>query len=191
VLAIDPYFERTILIRNKLDKYYRDLTTENVNAWVNGSGDLPDYLVCFALTLPWWQDGQPAPKTFARMRDDFNSEDLREMQLRSLNPKYISTIGFKNFTMFMEKKVEPSFMKAIGLVLAHMRRLCETIEARVGERKCSLAQCGGGVSDLCEPSKARNLRKNRDAQQTVAGCKAFSLMTVLDLAQSHAQSFVE
>merc|ERR1719350_2438560 len=32
---IDPNFARTVLIRNKLDKYYADLTNENVNDWVN------------------------------------------------------------------------------------------------------------------------------------------------------------
>ncbi len=31
---VDPSFERTILIRNKLDKYYKDLTTQNINDWL-------------------------------------------------------------------------------------------------------------------------------------------------------------
>merc|ERR1712032_1191802 len=47
---IDRDFKRTILIRNKLDKYYNDLTTENVNNWVEGFGDIPDHLVRFAFT---------------------------------------------------------------------------------------------------------------------------------------------
>jgi GTP-binding protein EngB required for normal cell division len=41
---IDPTFERTVLIRNKLDKYYNDLTQDNVNKWVDGFGDLPEGL---------------------------------------------------------------------------------------------------------------------------------------------------
>ena len=29
-----------------------------MNQWVDGFGDLPDNLVRFALTLPWWQVGK-------------------------------------------------------------------------------------------------------------------------------------
>jgi GTP-binding protein EngB required for normal cell division len=47
---LDPDFKRTILVRNKLDKYYRDLTNANVNDWLNGFGDLPDHLLKFTLT---------------------------------------------------------------------------------------------------------------------------------------------
>merc|ERR1712216_297879 len=42
---IDPKFERTVLIRNKFDKYYSDLTPDNVNKWVDGFGDLPENLI--------------------------------------------------------------------------------------------------------------------------------------------------
>jgi GTP-binding protein EngB required for normal cell division len=41
---LDPQFNRTILIRNKLDKYYKDLSDENINEWIRGYGDLPDNL---------------------------------------------------------------------------------------------------------------------------------------------------
>merc|ERR1712187_229188 len=83
---VDQKFERTILIRNKLDKYYGDLTEENVNAWVDGFGDLPDTLVRFALTLPWWKDGQPPPKAVPEVREDMNNEDLRMLTQKSLSP---------------------------------------------------------------------------------------------------------
>ena len=48
----DPHFKRTVLVRNKLDKYYNDLTRDNVNDWLQGFGDLPANLKHFALTLP-------------------------------------------------------------------------------------------------------------------------------------------
>lgn len=32
-----------------------EIRKDNVNQWVDGFGDLPENLVRFALTLPWWQ----------------------------------------------------------------------------------------------------------------------------------------
>merc|ERR1719409_2025834 len=52
---VDPSFDRTVLIRNKLDKYYRDLTPQNINDWLSGFGDLPKTLKTFAVTLPHWE----------------------------------------------------------------------------------------------------------------------------------------
>merc|ERR1712130_1025091 len=45
--AIDPAYERTILVMNKLDKYYNDLSSRNVNQWISGYGALPDSLLRF------------------------------------------------------------------------------------------------------------------------------------------------
>eukprot|EP00406_Dinophysis_acuminata_P050518 CAMPEP_0179301376 /NCGR_PEP_ID=MMETSP0797-20121207/47521_1 /TAXON_ID=47934 /ORGANISM="Dinophysis acuminata, Strain DAEP01" /LENGTH=728 /DNA_ID=CAMNT_0021010881 /DNA_START=78 /DNA_END=2264 /DNA_ORIENTATION=+ len=125
---IDPKFERTILIRNKLDKYYSDLTPDNVTKWVDGFGDLPQNLVRFSLTLPWWQDGSVAPKPFAELREEMNAEDLRQMQSRGLSAKYLQTIGFKNFVGFMEKRIEQIFVDSIGPVLSNLKGLKTTFE---------------------------------------------------------------
>jgi hypothetical protein len=38
---VDPSFKRTILVRNKLDKYYSDLTPTTTKDWLSGFGDLP------------------------------------------------------------------------------------------------------------------------------------------------------
>jgi len=120
---IDRDFKRTILIRNKLDKYYTDLTSDNVNQWVDGYGDLPDTLIRFALTLPWWKDGSPPPKDFVELRDDMNSEDIRAMQATGLNGKYMQTIGFKSFVTFMEKKIEQLFVESVQPVLDSLKEL--------------------------------------------------------------------
>lgn len=120
---IDPKFQRTILIRNKLDKYYSDLVSGNVDQWVDGYGDLPDTLVRFALTLPWWKDGTTAPKPLVELRDDFNAEDLKQMQQRGLSARYMQTIGFMNFAVFMEKKIEHMFADAITPVLDNLKDL--------------------------------------------------------------------
>ena len=39
----------------RLQRKIRPLRKDNVNQWVDGFGDLPENLVRFALTLPWWQ----------------------------------------------------------------------------------------------------------------------------------------
>lgn len=120
---IDPKFERTILIRNKLDKYYSDLTPENVNQWVDGFGDLPETLVRFALTLPWWQDGSMIPKPFVELRDEMTAQDLKTLQSKGIKERYLQTIGFKNFATFMEKKIEHLFADAINPVLDKLKDL--------------------------------------------------------------------
>eukprot|EP00933_Yihiella_yeosuensis_P023840 TRINITY_DN18529_c0_g1_i1.p1 TRINITY_DN18529_c0_g1~~TRINITY_DN18529_c0_g1_i1.p1 ORF type:complete len:728 (-),score=145.51 TRINITY_DN18529_c0_g1_i1:165-2348(-) len=122
---IDPQFKRTILIRNKLDKYYSDLTPENVNNWVDGCGDLPNTLVRFAMTLPWWQDGQPAPKSLVELREEMNQRDRKEMEARQLSSRYIQTIGFSSFALYMEKKIEHMFADAITPVLDNLKLLKE------------------------------------------------------------------
>jgi len=120
---IDPKFQRTILVRTKLDKYFSDLTPENVNKWVDGFGDLPDTLIRFALTLPWWKDGETCPKPFTELRDEFNQIDVKQMQEKQLRPQYMETIGFKSFAQFMEKKIEHMFADAITPVLDNLKDL--------------------------------------------------------------------
>jgi len=127
---LDPRFQRTILIRNKLDKYYKDLTQDNVNKWVNGYGDLPEDLPRFALTLPFWHDGATGPpKPFREMINDKDAEDKAEMQRRGLSEKYLKTIGFSNFAAFMERKIEHMFGEAIGPVLSNLRELKESADS--------------------------------------------------------------
>eukprot|EP00930_Biecheleria_cincta_P067885 TRINITY_DN5482_c3_g1_i1.p1 TRINITY_DN5482_c3_g1~~TRINITY_DN5482_c3_g1_i1.p1 ORF type:complete len:770 (-),score=147.88 TRINITY_DN5482_c3_g1_i1:177-2357(-) len=120
---IDPKLQRTILVRTKLDKYYSDLTSDNVNQWVDGFGDLPETLVRFALTLPWWKDGDKPPKSFVELRDDFNNQDTRQMTEKNLKPQYRDTIGFRSFAVFMEKKIEYMFADAINPVLDNLKSL--------------------------------------------------------------------
>lgn len=121
--AIDPRFERTVLIRNKLDKYFQDLSSDNINKWVDGYGDLPENLMRFALTLPWWRDGEGPSKKFSDMRDDMHDTDVQTMGQRGLSPRYAATIGFKHFAAYMEKKIEQLFAEAIGPVLCSLQTL--------------------------------------------------------------------
>ncbi|CAE7625013.1 DRP5A, partial [Symbiodinium pilosum] len=103
---------------------------DNVNQWVDGFGDLPDNLVRFALTLPWWQalwvlqDGEVCPaESFVKLREEFNQKDVKEMRDRSLKQSYMETIGFQSFASFMEKKIEHMFADAINPVLDKLRDL--------------------------------------------------------------------
>ncbi|KAF4684657.1 hypothetical protein FOZ60_007425 [Perkinsus olseni] len=120
---LDPGFQRTILIRNKLDKYYRDLTAQNINDWLNGFGDLPDNLSKFCMTLPHWKDGEECPKPFAELREDMNKQDLAELRSKGASEKFTSTIGFDNFTKYMERRIEVMFAQAIGPVLKKLKDL--------------------------------------------------------------------
>jgi len=90
---------------------------------VDGFGDLPEHLVRFALTLPYWKEGSAPPKPFRELGEDMNAEDLRQMSLRGLSQKNMLTIGFKNFAAFMEKKIERMFVESIGPVLTSLKDL--------------------------------------------------------------------
>mmetsp|Transcript_83113 Transcript_83113/g.173982 ORF Transcript_83113/g.173982 Transcript_83113/m.173982 type:complete len:730 (-) Transcript_83113:85-2274(-) len=125
---LDPRFERTILIRNKLDKYYNDLTPDNVSKWIDGFGDLPENLMRFAFTLPYWKEGTACPRPFRDLTDEMNAEDIRQMTMRGLSPKYMQTVGFKNFAAFMEKKIERMFVDSIGPVLNSLKELRQKAE---------------------------------------------------------------
>lgn len=122
---LDPNFERTVLVRNKLDKYYRDLTASNVNEWCQGFGDLPDNLLRFSVTLPHWpnENDNPPPKPFPELREDMNKQDVAELKSRGVSEKYLPSIGFNAFAKFMERKIESMFAGAIGPVLTKLREL--------------------------------------------------------------------
>lgn len=168
---IDPNFERTILIRNKLDKYYNDLTTDNVNKWVDGYGDLPTSLVRFALTLPWWRDGAPPPKPFNDLKEDMNMEDLRQMQSRGLSAKYMQTVGFKNFTAFMEKKIEQMFVDALGPVLQNLKDLKSSADGQVKDLE----------TEFNDTDPHRILSTTRDCGVSFATALTHVMEGVLDL----------
>jgi len=169
--SLDPKFERTVLIRNKLDKFYNDLTTENVGKWVDGFGDLPDNLVRFALTLPFWKEGTAPPKPFREILEDMNAEDVKQMQLRGLSPKYIQTIGFKNFAAFMEKKIEKMFIESVGPVLTSLREL-----------RCKSEREGKALSaEFSDTDPHRILSTTRDCGVSFAMALTHVMEGVLDL----------
>ena len=132
---LDPTFSRTILIRNKLDKYYKDLTNENINEWLRGFGDLPDTLRKFCMTLPHWKDSEPPPMPFAELRKKMNEQDLSELKLKGASDKYVPTIGFDNFARYMEQRIEVMFVSAIGPVLKKLRDMKTEITQREKEMR--------------------------------------------------------
>eukprot|EP00929_Paragymnodinium_shiwhaense_P008398 TRINITY_DN112356_c0_g1_i1.p1 TRINITY_DN112356_c0_g1~~TRINITY_DN112356_c0_g1_i1.p1 ORF type:complete len:769 (-),score=208.65 TRINITY_DN112356_c0_g1_i1:125-2431(-) len=123
---IDPKFERTILIRTKLDKYYGDLSRANINQWVQGFEDLPTDMTRpyrFSVTLPFWSEGQSCPKPFAQMREEASQEDVMVMKQKGLSEANLRFIGFKNFAAHMEKVIEMKFSESIGPVLTSLTKL--------------------------------------------------------------------
>jgi hypothetical protein len=120
---LDPDHRRTILIRNKLDKYYKDLTNENINEWLRGYGDLPEKLEKFALTLPHWKEGTDPPAPFVDMRQMASDEDISELQSKGAKSQYLSRVGFSSFASFMESKVETVFFAAVAPMLGKLEEL--------------------------------------------------------------------
>lgn len=126
---LDPDFKRTILVRNKLDKYYRDLSSNNINEWLNGFGDLPDKLEKFALSLPHW-DGNSPPKPFLDMRAEAAKADMGEVQSKGASQKYINGVGFDNFRNFVEKKTQVLFAQSLNPLLQKLRSLKESVASK-------------------------------------------------------------
>ena len=121
---LDPDHRRTILIRNKLDKYYKDLTNENVNEWLRGYGDLPEHLEKFSLSLPHWKDsGSPPPRPFMELLDEASEGNVSELSMKGARKEYIGRVGFSNFATFMENKIESVFYASIGPSMIKLKEL--------------------------------------------------------------------
>lgn len=120
---LDPDHRRTILIRNKLDKYYKDLTSENINDWLRGFGDLPERLDKYSLTLPHWKEGTEPPAPFVEMRQAASAQDVSELRSKGAKDTYLNKVGFDAFSKFMEAKVETVFFSAIGPMLSKLDEL--------------------------------------------------------------------
>ena len=57
-----------------------------------------------------------------------NAEDLRQMQSKGLGSKYMQTIGFRNFTSYMERKIKHMFVDSSGPVLTRLKELKQEAE---------------------------------------------------------------
>eukprot|EP00931_Biecheleriopsis_adriatica_P109711 TRINITY_DN8397_c0_g1_i1.p1 TRINITY_DN8397_c0_g1~~TRINITY_DN8397_c0_g1_i1.p1 ORF type:complete len:732 (-),score=183.52 TRINITY_DN8397_c0_g1_i1:115-2310(-) len=125
--GVDPTYKRTVLIRNKLDKYYGDLTSDNVNKWLEGFGDLPTDLARFAVSLPHWT-GDAMPKPFGQLRKECAQNDVNELMKRGASKKYEDTIGFDNFRTYMEVKMQQLFANALTPMLTRLRSMKEEHE---------------------------------------------------------------
>mmetsp|Transcript_74914 Transcript_74914/g.242197 ORF Transcript_74914/g.242197 Transcript_74914/m.242197 type:complete len:728 (+) Transcript_74914:81-2264(+) len=126
---VDPSYRRTILIRNKLDKYYDDLTADNINKWIEGFGDLPNDLVRYAVSLPHWNGPEP-PKPFSQMRTECAERDTRTLAGKGMSQKYIQTIGIDNFRFYMEVKTQQLFADALTPMLSRLKAMKEDYESR-------------------------------------------------------------
>jgi hypothetical protein len=128
---VDPSYRRTILVRNKLDKYYNDLTAENVNKWLEGYGDLPDTLVRFCVSLPHWTGPVP-PKPFGELRTEVAQRDISQLQSKGASSKYTKVIGFDHFRHFMEVKTQQLFADALAPMLTRLKALKDEHDRSVG-----------------------------------------------------------
>jgi GTP-binding protein EngB required for normal cell division len=130
VTDYDPQYKRTILIRNKLDKYYGDLSSDIVNKWLEGMGDLPKNLTKFALTLPHWMEGTSPPKKLSDLRDDMDKQDKQKLGSLGCSQQFLQYVGWGNFSHHMESVTEVMFVKAIGPVLQKLKELDTSMQQR-------------------------------------------------------------
>mmetsp|Transcript_12592 Transcript_12592/g.33863 ORF Transcript_12592/g.33863 Transcript_12592/m.33863 type:complete len:727 (-) Transcript_12592:267-2447(-) len=144
VAEVDKDFKRSILIRNKLDKYYSDLDSNNVNKWLDGMGDLPKNLKKFALTLPHWGDGTAPPRPLGQLREEMSTQDLNKFAGLGATQGYLDTVGFANFSKYMERRTERMFVEAIGPVLTKLRDLETSMSDREQELKDELENSDPG-----------------------------------------------
>jgi len=128
---VDPSYRRTILVRNKLDKYYGDLTADNINRWLEGFGDLPNNLARFAVSLPHW-NGQVPPKPFGVLREESSQMDVNTLQSKGASAKYMMTIGFQNFRTYMEVKIQQLFADALAPLMMRLKQMKQEQESRLG-----------------------------------------------------------
>lgn len=138
VSEVDKEFKRTILVRNKLDKYYNDLDSANANKWLDGMGDLPKNLKKFALSLPHWSEGNTPPKKLSEMREDCSKADLNKFASLGTAQSYLELVGFNNFAKYMELRTERMFVEAIGPVLQKLKDLKGSMDTRIEELKDEL-----------------------------------------------------
>ena len=120
---VDPDHRRTVLIRNKLDKYYKDLTGDNINEWLRGYGDLPEKLDKFSLTLPHWKEGSEAPAPFVEMRSEASATDVLELRSKGAKEQLLKRVGFEQFAAYMESKIESVFFAAIAPMASSLGEL--------------------------------------------------------------------
>jgi len=119
---VDPNYRRTVLIRNKFDKFYGDLTNDNVNKWLEGYGDLPPGLHRFALSLPHWNEATP-PKPFGQMRSDCAAKDTEMIKSKGASSKFSKLVGFTNFQYFIQVKTQQIFADALAPMLQRLNSM--------------------------------------------------------------------
>jgi len=129
--SVDPQYRRTYLIRNKFDKFYGDLTAENINKWVDGYGDLPAGLDRFALSLPHWGDGGAQPKPFRDMRSDCSASDVAAVQSKGISEKFSKFIGFQHFQDFIEKTTQAIFREHLGPMKTRLKDMSDSNQTRL------------------------------------------------------------
>jgi len=93
------------------------------------------------------------------------------MQSKGLSAKYMQTIGFKNFSSFMERKIEQLFADAMGPVLASLKEMKNTAEK----------ESTGLSVEFNETDPQRILSTTRDCGVSFATALTHVMEGVLDL----------
>ena len=167
-MKLDPQFKRTVLIRNKLDKYIRHLNSQNVNQWIAGYGDLPARLTKIALSLPHFTSPTP-PQPFPEMRSAASARDVSDVTALNVSRDLLPLIGFDNFSNFVTGRVEQEFGAAVGPCLqwlqsrlSHLQTQEEHLAKEVDQTDAtqlvsSIRQAGASFAKAAGPVMAGNL----------------------------------
>lgn len=101
-----PGFDFTVLVLSKLDKYYADLSCNNVNAWIAGYGNLPEGLVRFAMSLPHLPDNAFQASALEQHSQDTSEEFVKQLRSKGMSEKFPTYIGFSSLEAFLKELSE-------------------------------------------------------------------------------------
>eukprot|EP01066_Platyproteum_vivax_P006918 Platyproteum_vivax@DN2574_c0_g1_i1.p1 len=167
----DKLMERTILVWNKLDKYYKDLSSEAINSWFEGFGSLPQNLDRFCMTLPNWpgnQQGMTAEQ-FVALRDASDQQDRAICQQTGASARMMNGVGFNIFSNYLQSRVFDMFVKAMTPVGAKLQLLRRDKETQIQQMQEEMGQTDGGsivhTVRLCGVSFAQALNDVMEGYQ--------------------------
>jgi len=171
---MDPKSERTILIRSKLDKFCMTLPSESANRCANLLGtQRGTNLATFAFSLPSNDEVGSGSRSLLDLRDEKHDDDVRIVQSRGMNAKFMPAVGFNSFQRYLELKVEQTLVEALGPVISGLRIQKETSQRLHEELKAEL--------NLTEPSCI--LSTTRDCGVSFASALTHIMEGVLRLSQ--------
>eukprot|EP00916_Digyalum_oweni_P024580 GHVL01040641.1.p1 GENE.GHVL01040641.1~~GHVL01040641.1.p1 ORF type:complete len:721 (+),score=130.51 GHVL01040641.1:655-2817(+) len=182
----DPTMERTILVWNKLDKYYKDLSSETINAWFDGFGTLPANLERYCVTLPHWENTQNTltAEQFVNLRTQMDKQDRHTFRSKGAEKRVLSCTGLNNFTSYLQNRVFQMFVRALPPVGNKLLSLKDEKDIEIQHMREELDQTDGSsiihTVRLCGVSFAQALNDVMEGYQSSDATTRFTLDAELE-----------